>query len=123
MIILTNSYTRRDFLRFFITSLIVLILAFIIKVDLQQGTIPMASFYKTETVCEEQQLQYVAVKIQQDDTIYSIFAATPSPIKTTFPERLSQFYVLNPHLQNQTLIPGNTVLVPITTNTPKSCAN
>lgn len=111
-------------MRFFIASVILLILVFVIKVDLQQGTIPMASFYQTEKKCEQQEeLQYVVVQIQQDDTIYSLFAATPSPVKTTFPERLSQFYKLNPHLQLQTLIPGNTVLIPLISNTTKICAN
>lgn len=111
-------------MRFFIASVILLILVFVIKVDLQQGTIPMASFYQTEEKCEQQEeLQYVVVQIQQDDTIYSLFAATPSPVKTTFPERLSQFYKLNPHLQLQTLIPGNTVLIPLISNTTKICAN
>ena len=110
-------------MRYLITSIIVLILIFVIKVDLQEGAIPMASFYKTEVPCVDQQLQYVAVQVQPDDTIHSLFAATPSPIKTTFPERLSQFYVLNPHLQLQTLLPGNTVLVPITTNTTNLCPN
>lgn len=108
-------------MRFLITSIIVLVLIFVIKVDLQEGTIPMASFYKTEVPCVEEHLQYVAVQVQPDDTIYSLFAATPSPIKTTFPERLSQFYELNPHLQLQTLLPGNTVLIPLLTNTTNLC--
>ena len=116
-------------MRFIIISIIALIIVYVIKVDLEEGTIPKASFYEEYEEyeeyqpCEEESLNYVAVVVQPDDTIYSLFAATPSPIKTTFPERLSQFYKLNPHLQLQSLAPGETVRIPLTVNAMDSCTN
>ena len=109
-------------MRILIISIILLMLAFVVKVDLQEGTLPLASFYEKQELCQsEDQLHYVAVQVQQDDTIYSLFAATPSPIKTTFPERLAQFYQLNPHLELQRLLPGNIVRVPITSKVEEIC--
>lgn len=111
-------------MRFLIASIVLLLLAFVIKVDLQEGTLPLASFYAAPQSCEEvEQGSYVVVKIQQNDTIYSLFSATPSPIKTTFPERLAQFYQLNPHLNLQPLVPGDTVLIPIISNVKENCIN
>lgn len=109
-------------MRFLVASIALLLIVFVVKVDLQEGSLPLASFYSTQMSCEEvKQQSYVVVKIQQDDTIYSLFSATPSPIKTTFPERLAQFYQLNPHLNLQPLVPGDTVLVPITSNAKENC--
>ena len=111
-------------MRFLIASIVLLLIAFVIKVDLQEGTLPLTSFYASSPTCEEvMQESYVVVKIQQDDTIYSLFSATPSPIKTTFPERLAQFYQLNPHLNLQPLVPGDTVLIPIISNVKENCLN
>ena len=111
-------------MRFLVVSIALLLIIFVIKVDLQEGALPLASFYATQQSCEEvKQQSYVVVKIHVDDTIYSLFAATPSPIKTTFSERLAQFYQLNPHLNLQPLVPGDTVLVPITSNVKENCTN
>ncbi|MGN7479299.1 hypothetical protein ACTHOQ_15780 [Solibacillus silvestris] len=111
-------------MRILLVSIALLLLAFVVKVDLQEGSLPLASFYATEQSCDEVKEQsYVVVKIQQDDTIYSLFSATPSPVKTTFPERLAQFYKLNPHLNLQPLVPGDTVLVPIISHVNENCTN
>ena len=99
-------------------------LAFVIKVDLQGGALPLASFYSNEIACETvEQHTYVSVQIMEGDTIYSLFSATPSPIEVTFPERLAQFYRLNPHLQLQSLVSGDTVLVPILSKVNENCSN
>ncbi|MBD8034483.1 MULTISPECIES: hypothetical protein [Solibacillus] len=109
-------------MRFLIASIVLLLIAFVIKVDLQEGTLPLTSFYASTQSCDEiLQESYVVVKIQQDDTIYSLFSATPSPVKTTFPERLAQFYKLNPHLNLQPLVPGDTVFVPIISHAKENC--
>ena len=112
-------------MRFLIASIVLLLIAFVIKVDLQEGSLPLASFYASSIPsCDEiPQESYVVVKIQQGDTIYSLFSATPSPVKTTFPERLAHFYKLNPHLNLQPLVPGDTVFVPIISNSKENCTN
>ena len=110
-------------MRFLITSIILVLLIFVIKVDLQEGTIPLASFYQTPIPCEQiNELTYVSVQVMEGDTIYSLFSATPSPIKMTFPERLSKFYELNPHLQLQTLVAGEKVLIPIIKKQSENCS-
>ena len=110
------------FLRILITSIIILILAFVIKVDIQEGTLPMTSFYAAPAPCvEKDEYTYVNVTVMEGDTIYSLFSATPSPTKMTFPERLAKFYELNPHLQLQTLVQGESVLIPIHVNTEEIC--
>ena len=109
-------------MRFLVTSIILVILIFVIKVDLQEGTIPLASFYQTPVPCEKiNELTYVSVKVMEGDTIYSLFSATPSPIKMSFPERLTKFYELNPHLQLQTFKPGEKILLPILKEQSENC--
>ena len=109
-------------MRFLVTSIILVVLIFVIKVDLQEGTIPLASFYQTPVPCEKiNELTYVSVQVMEGDTIYSLFSATSSPIKMTFPERLSKFYELNPHLQLQTLVAGDRILIPILKKKSENC--
>lgn len=113
---------RRDFLRFLIVSIILVVLVFVIKVDLQEGTIPLASFYANTTNCERtDEITYVSVQVMEGDTIYSLFSATPSPTKMMFTERLTKFYELNPHLQLQKLVPGETILLPLSIKAPEKC--
>lgn len=110
-------------MRILIASLIIIAIAFVIKVDLQEGTLPLASFYEPNTKCQEdEKLSYVTVQVMAGDTMYSLFAATPSPTKMTYPERLAKFYELNPHLQLQSLLPGEQVLLPMATTSSKNCS-
>ena len=109
-------------MRFLIASIILVMLVFVIKVDLQEGTIPLASFYNEILPCEPaEEFSYVSVQVVENDTIYSLFSATPSPIKMTFPERLAKFYELNPHLQLQSLVPGETILIPLRLTLKETC--
>lgn len=114
---------RRDFLRYLVIAAICIILGFVIKTDLQEGALPLAAFYKSDEICTEQdQIQSVSVRIAEGDTIYSLFAATPSPLPMAFTERLSKFYELNPHLQLQTLVPGELIQLPIYAKTTEICS-
>ena len=70
----------------------------------------------------QDQIQSVSVRIAEGDTIYSLFAATPSPLPMAFTERLSKFYELNPHLQLQTLVPGELIQLPIYAKTSEICS-
>lgn len=111
-------------MRYLLVSIIFVVLAFVIKVDLQEGTLPMASFYSKPEACETiDEHTYVTVQIVEGDTIYSLFSSTPSPLKMTFPERLAKFYELNPHLQLQSLVAGETILLPIYKKSTENCSN
>lgn len=111
-------------MRILIASIIIVAIAFVIKIDLQEGTLPLASFYQTKNDCQnDEELAYVTVQVMEGDTMYSLFAATPSPIKMTYPDRLAKFYQLNPHLQLQSLVPGEQVLLPMQTIAKKNCPN
>lgn len=118
---------KRDggiFLRFLIASIIIVAIAFVIKIDLQEGTLPLASFYEPTSECKNgEELTYVTVQVMEGDTMYSLFAATPSPTKMTYPDRLAKFYQLNPHLQLQSLVPGEQILMPMQTIAKKNCTN
>lgn len=109
------------FLRYLILTTVFLIIGFVIKTDIQEGSLSHTSFY-TQALCEEENVaRVVRVKIAHGDTIYSLFAATPSPVEMAFPERLAQFYQLNPHLQQQSLIPGELIQLPIVETKKKQC--
>ena len=108
-------------MRAILVATFILVVAFIIKEDVQHGTLQLASFYQ-EARCEEEYVwQTVRVKVAANDTIYSLFAATPSPIGVTFPERLTMFYKVNPHLLKQTLLPNEVILLPVYTKATNSC--
>lgn len=93
---------------------VILFLTFhIIRIDLGDGTIPLASFFGNEQPCSETTtMQTIHVTTIQGDTIESLFSMYPDP-DTTFVERLSFFYSLNPHLRNQELISGLSVQLPL----------
>ena len=106
-----------------LTAIIVLV-AFIVKIDLTEGTLPLASFYpkETEELCEEQrEPNYINVQVIQGDTIHSLFAIQPAKIPMTFPERLQLFYQLNPHLQLQALVPGENIKLPLSYELENLC--
>lgn len=102
-----------------ILSLAALILIgfYFLKIDMAEGTIPLAAFYSEEAeACAKNEktveLASIAVQTLPGDTVYSLFALYPAEGKT-FIERLSDFYKLNPHLQNQNFVAGETLQLPI----------
>ena len=104
-------------MRIFIATIIICLTFYIIKVDLFEGTIPLAYSQNTQESCLEAP-QYITVEILPGDTIYSVFALYPSEHFESFTERLDTFYKLNPHLMNQTFNAGEKVLLPL--NSEKS---
>lgn len=95
----------------------ILILFYFLKIDLADGTIPLAAFYSDQVeACEgiekSVQLTSIAVQTLPGDTVHSLFALYPAEEKT-FIERLSDFYKLNPHLQKQQFAYGETLQLPI----------
>ncbi|MEK4229978.1 hypothetical protein [Solibacillus sp. FSL H8-0538] len=110
-------------MRFLVTAAVLILIGIVIKFDLQQGTVPLTSFYQDTVPCVEQEsYQSISVRVTEGDTIYSLFAATPSPIAMPFPERLARFYELNPHLQLQSLVAGELILLPIHARTSEICS-
>ena len=110
-------------MKYVITAILCILIAFIIKVDLQEGAINYTKFKETISCEETFDIDEVRVKIQEGDTIYSLFATTSSPVNISFIERLTQFYQLNPHLKNQSLIPGEYVYVPIVKQVKEECSD
>lgn len=108
-------------MRFIIFTICFFLVATIIKIDLQEGTIPLAAFYTEEQCVESVQYvwQTVAIQIQEGDTIYSLFTTTPT--NAPFPERLAEFYKANPHLQMQSLVPGEQIKLPIYVKVAEKC--
>ena len=100
------------FMRTLLVAVILFITFHIIRMDLGDGTIPLASFFGNEPHCEKTTMDSIHVTTIQGDTIESLFAMYPDP-ESTFVERLSTFYSLNPHLRNQELIGGLSVQLPL----------
>lgn len=98
-------------MKVFLATILLLISFYIVKVDLFEGTIPLA-YYPAEEECIES-LDYITVEIVGGDTIYSLFSMYPAAESITFTERLNDFYTLNPHLSTQSLLAGEHVLLPV----------
>ncbi|MFJ7933649.1 hypothetical protein [Sporosarcina sp. NPDC096371] len=86
-----------------------------IRMDLVEGTISLASFMNDDEPvhCEEQPAPTsIPVTTVDGDTIETLFALYPDP-ETNFIDRLNSFYSLNPHLQNQQIIGGENIVLPL----------
>lgn len=95
----------------------------IIRMDLVEGTISLASFVsdKEPEICEEQlELTSIPVTTVAGDTIETLFALYPDP-DMNFIDRLNSFYSLNPHLQNQQLIAGEQIDLPLSRIPSSKC--
>lgn len=100
---------------------VILFLTFhIIRVDLFDGTISLASFFGDELPCTEPTIDVITVKTIEGDTIETLFSMYPDT-ESTFVERLSTFYSLNPHLQNQDLVGGLSIKLPLTKADQSNC--
>jgi hypothetical protein len=108
------------FMRTLIVAIILFLTFHIIRIDLGDGTIPLASFFGNEQPCEEAKLDSIHVTTIQGDTIESLFAMYPDP-ESTFVDRLSNFYSLNPHLRNQELVGGLSVQLPLSKMSKENC--
>lgn len=90
-----------------------------IRLDLVEGTIPLASFAKEQQQCEEE-ADAIPVTTVDGDTIETLFALYPDP-ELGFIDRLSTFYSLNPHLQNQKIIGGEKIMLPLSRPLTEKC--
>ena len=76
---------------------------------------------KNEPTCEEEQVTItIPVTTVDGDTIESLFALYPDP-ESGFIERLSSFYSLNPHLQNQKIVGGEKIVLPLSRLQTEKC--
>ncbi len=128
MIPLSSKYSVRkggDFLRALVLTAIIIIFAFVVKVDLTEGSLQFAAINPKNTenaLCEKQrEPNYITVQTIQGDTIHSLFALHPAKVPMTFPERLQLFYELNPHLQLQALVPGENIKLPLSFEFENTC--
>lgn len=111
-------------MRIVFLAISILLLSYIIKIDILDGTISRAAFSKKiETECENL-VTYEILPVQtiEGDTIFSLFSLHPSQIWISLPERLTTFYKENPHLENQTILPGEIVNLPVYMMVDNSCS-
>ncbi|MEY9973738.1 hypothetical protein ABH966_004138 [Lysinibacillus sp. RC46] len=112
-------------MRAFVLTAIIIIFAFVVKVDLTEGSLHLAAIFPKETenaLCEKQrEPNYITIQTIQGDTIHSLFALHPAKVPMTFPERLQLFYELNPHLQLQALVPGENIKLPLSFEFENKC--
>ncbi|NYF24575.1 hypothetical protein [Sporosarcina sp. JAI121] len=92
-----------------------------IRLDLVEGTIPLASFVnEQQQQCEEEKIKTITVSTVDGDTIETLFALYPDA-ETGFIDRLSSFYSLNPHLQNQQIVGGEKIVLPLSGTQTEKC--
>lgn len=104
-------------------AILILILSYIVKEDLLDGTISLASFSQEESVCvKEKEYEVFPVQTVEGDTVLSLFGVYPSEVWVSYPDRLEAFYSENPHLRTQSMKPGENVKVPIYKDTQLSCS-
>ncbi|MEK4759486.1 hypothetical protein MHH85_04425 [Viridibacillus sp. FSL E2-0187] len=114
-------------MKIFFSALGILFIAFILKIDLLEGTIPLAAFYKEpvveETCVDVPDIKTITVRTIPGDNLQSLFALYPSESSMSFSERLELFYELNPHLLKQSFKPGESIQLPFSTKNAHSCTN
>jgi len=111
-------------MRFLIFTVVFFLIAAVIKIDLTEGTVPLADFDKEQVVqaCEQQiAIKTLSVVTTAGDTVQGLLAAYPSEADISYPEKMAQFYKLNPHLQKQAMIPGELIKIPIYDKIENNC--
>ena len=106
-------------MRILLIAVVLFIIINFIRIDLAEGTIPIASYNPIEEPCTEETFT-IAVTSIEGDTIESLFALYPDP-KSAFIERLSDFYLLNPHLKQQQIGSGEKILLPLSHLQTEKC--
>ncbi|AXH99000.1 hypothetical protein DV702_04190 [Sporosarcina sp. PTS2304] len=100
-------------MRILLLALTVFCIVHFVRVDLTDGTIPLAAFFEEETSCMEETPNHaIVIRVVEGDTIESLFALYPDPAQN-FLERLEQFYSINPYLEKQQFQAGEQIKLPI----------
>ena len=108
-------------MRVLLSAICILVFAYAIKIDLEEGALNFTDFYETEECEETFTIEKVRVKIQVGDTLHSLFAVTPFNGEITSIERISLFYELNPHLRYQSFVIGESIYIPVAKKIKKAC--
>ncbi|PIC65398.1 hypothetical protein CSV79_01900 [Sporosarcina sp. P13] len=108
-------------MRIFLLALAVFCIVHFVRVDLTDGTIPLAAFFEEESSCIEKTPNHtIVIRVVEGDTIESLFALYPDPDQN-FLERLEQFYAMNPHLEKQQFQAGEQIQLPIGKQSEPAC--
>lgn len=100
-------------MRIFLLALAVFCIVHFVRVDLTDGTIPLAAFFDEESSCIKETANHsIVIRAVEGDTIESLFALYPDPT-LNFLERLEKFYSLNPHLERQQFLAGEEIKLPL----------
>lgn len=113
-------------MRFLIFTVVFFLVATVIKIDLTEGTVPLAAFDQEahQQSCEQAiTIKTLSVVTTTGDSVQSLLAAYPSTIDISFPERMAKFYELNPHLQKQAIVPGELIKIPIHDKVDANCSS
>ncbi len=99
----------------------ILILIHVLRIDFTEGTIPTRAEIVEQQPCQEVDgTSSIPITSIQGDTIESLFALYPEP-EMSFIDRLEMFYTLNPHLERQSIVSGDKILLPIKLSTEDKC--
>ena len=108
-------------MRVLLIAICILVIAYVIKIDLEEGGLNFTNFYETKECEETFTIEKVLVKIQPGDTLYSLFAVTPFHEPITSVDRVTLFYELNPHLRYQSLVIGESIYIPMAKKQKQEC--
>ena len=109
-------------MRYLLYTVLIFIVASVIKIDLTEGTVPLAAFSQEQQQCNDQiSVKYTSVVTVPGDSVQSLLAAYSSDVDLSIPEKMAKFYELNPHLQKQAIVPGETIKLPIYSNVDDHC--
>lgn len=107
-------------MRLFLLGCLLFIIFHVIRIDLTDGTIPLAFSSSEETNECALETFYIPVTSIQGDTIASLLALYPDH-QIDIIERMQLFYDANPHLQLQQLVANEKILIPMSKERHKSC--
>ncbi len=107
-------------MRILLLAVLIFVTFHFIRLDLVEGTIPLASYVSEPKQCEDEKTTTITVTTVDGDTIETLFALYPDS-ESGFIDRLSSFYSLNPHLENQQIIGGEKIVLPLSQVQAKKC--
>lgn len=110
-------------MRILLLAILLFVTIHFVRLDLAEGTIPLASFANELPECNDtQKIKTIPVTTVDGDTIETLFALYPVS-DSNFMERLTLFYKVNPHLQQQQLIGGQQINLPLASDSSDGCSD
>ena len=100
-------------MRILLLAVLLFVTFHFIRLDLSGRHNPACFFcQRTSNNVKNNKSTTIPVTTVEGDTIETLFALYPDP-ESSFIDRLSSFYSLNPHLQNQQIIGGEKIVLPL----------